>query len=206
MYLCEGSGENEVCLIEDVCLVGEGIRGLLRERTRRMVEKGVTGGSSGQYQRHWKRWLGFLGTLPLSERPDEFLLEVNDENDKVIILMAFLAYVVEELNIRGSKEVGGVLSGLRFEWNRQCLNSAIFEDPRVGAAKQGARLTTEEMREYAYKSKETRKLPVCTDMVAVMVEREIVRRIRLQCTRIIFQGDLHRGCSSVRYGVTTRQC
>ena len=152
--------------MEDVCFVGEGIRGLLRERTRRMVEKGVTGGSSDQYQRQWKRWLGFLGTLPSSERPDNVLVEVHDENDKILILMAFVSYLVEELKIRGSKEVGGVLSGLRFEWNRQCLPSAFFEDPRVGAAKQGSRLTTGEMREYACKSKETRKLPVCTEMVS----------------------------------------
>ena len=135
------------------------------------MEKGVTGGSSGQYQRHWRKWLGFLETLPREERPDEYLRQLEDENDKVMILMAFVVYVVEDLKIRGSKEVGGVLSGLRFEWNCQCLDSGFFDDPRVGAAKQGARLTTTEMREYAARSKETRKLPVCTEMVVWLRER-----------------------------------
>ena len=147
------------------CCVGGGIRKLLGERTRRVVEKGVTGGSGGQYKRHWKKWLNFLETLPMSERPDEYLERVRDRDDKVMILMAFVAYLVEDLQIRGSKEVGGVLSGVRFEWNCQGLESGFFEDPRVGAAKQGSRLNTEEMRDQVVRSLETRKLPACTIII-----------------------------------------
>jgi hypothetical protein len=130
-----------------------------------MVEKGVTGGSCGQYKNHWNKWVRFLQTLPEEERPEEHLRDVEDREDKVMFIIGFIGYLVEELKIRGAKEVSGVISGVKFEWHRRGLESGFFEDSRIKAAKQGARLTTEEMRIAARRSSETRKLPAFVDMI-----------------------------------------
>jgi len=64
-----------------------------------------------------------------------------------------------------------VVSGVRFQWKKEGMESGFFEDPRVRAAKQGARLTPEQMRSWSRKSREKRKLPICTEMIQWMRDK-----------------------------------
>jgi hypothetical protein len=143
----------------------------MKERAKGMVKKGVTGGSATQYQGHWRKWLDFLGTIEEENRPDEYLVEVTEEEEKVMFLMGFAWYVSEVLGVKGAKEVSGVVSGVRFQWKKEGMESGFFEDPRVRAAKQGARLTPEQMRSWSRKSREKRKLPICTEMIQWMRDK-----------------------------------
>ena len=136
-----------------------------KARAGRLVAKGVTEGSEGSYKRHWKKWVRFLETVPEEERPDRYLVELESREDKVMCLAGFIGYLIEELNVKGAKEVGMVLSGVRFGWNREGVESSFFEDSRLHAVKQGARLSTGEMREHVERAGERKKIPASNDMI-----------------------------------------
>ena len=146
-------------------LAGGEARDALIERSRRAIEKGVTKGSSQQYDRQWRRWTGFLQLIPYEWRPSELLREVSDRDEKVLYLTAFIDYLIMDLEVKGHKEVSEVISGVRFKWACEGLGSEFFEDHRVKAAKKGGRLTTQEMRAQVDKSNQNRKIPACKEML-----------------------------------------
>ena len=65
----------------------------------------------------------------------------------------------------GSSEVGSVLSGLKFQWKRRCINSDFFANGALIQAKHGARLTTDEIREAALVNEQKKLLPAVVQMV-----------------------------------------
>ena len=138
------------------------------ERSRRAIEKGVTKGSSQQYGKQWKRWIGFLQVIPHECRPSELLKEVGDYDEKVLYLTAFIDYLITDLEIKGYKEVSEVISSIRFRWSCEGEVSDFFEDHRVKAAKKGGRLTTQEMRVQVDQSNQNRKVPACKEMLVWM--------------------------------------
>jgi hypothetical protein len=161
--ICGGETRGRIDLM--YIRVGKRVPAWVRERGKSMVRKGVTGGSAIQYKGHWSKWADFLGSIAEEDRPDEYLEEVVEAEDKVMFIMGFIWYLVEELGIKGAKEVSGVVSGVRFQWKKEGVDSSFFEDHRVRAAKKGARLTTEQMRAWARKSRDNRKLPAFWGMV-----------------------------------------
>ena len=131
----------------------------------RAVARGVTRGSSDQYERQWRKWTSFVRSLQEDIRPDNLLQSVEGKDEKVLYLMAFIDHVTMDLGVKGYKEVSEVVSGIRYKWAMAGIDSEFFEDQRVKAAKKGARLTTEEMREAVEKSSQNRKLPACREMM-----------------------------------------
>ena len=100
-------------------------------------------------------------------RPQLFLQDVESERDKVKWIVLFIAYLGEQ-GVRGSRNVGKVLSGLKFHWKGNLVDAAFFESVVVKQAKQGTRLTTEEVREKAIADDERRLLPVFVQMMIAM--------------------------------------
>lgn len=125
----------------------------------------MTKGSLGEYRRQWKKWQGFLGTVAIERRPQEYLENVGGVEAKVKWLILFVDYLKNTLGVTGSQAVGGVLSALKFYWKCRCLDCDIFESEALAQAKQGARMTTEEIREAALVKELTKKLPAVVEMV-----------------------------------------
>ena len=144
--------------------------GVSEERRRAvgdLVKKGVTLGSSAAYGTQWKKWNAFLATIPEDERPDQLLRNVERGDDKVLWLSLFISHLVKS-GMRGTKEVSGVISGIRWKWHCEVMDSHFFDDPRIYAAKQGARPSTEEIRAAAERMTDNRKLPIFIEMIMVM--------------------------------------
>jgi hypothetical protein len=127
-----------------------------------LVGSSITMGSSDDYSRHWKKWLDFLGTIEVERRPQEYLEDVGEVGAKVKWLVLFIDYLK---NVVRTQDVGGVLSGVKFQWKRRCLDCDFFKNGAVAQAKQGARLTTDQIRETALRKERTKILPAIVEMV-----------------------------------------
>lgn len=103
----------------------------------------------------------------MERRPQLFLQDVVSEIDKVKWIVLFIAYLGEQ-GVRGSRNVGNVLSGLKFHWKGNLVDAAFFESVVVKQAKKGTRLTTKEVREKAIADDERRLLPAFVQMMIAM--------------------------------------
>lgn len=131
----------------------------------RMVGKGVTELTADAYERNWRKWLEFLESVEEGWRPDAMLKEVVDGEDKAKWLAIFVGHLVEEKGIRGEEKIGQILSGLRFKWKARGMESEFFESALVRGVKQGARLTTEELKAAQDGAAKKRMLPAFLEMV-----------------------------------------
>jgi hypothetical protein len=135
------------------------------ERSRITKEKGITKGSSKQYERQWKRRTVFLQVIPYECRPGELLSEVSNCDEKVLYWTALIDYLIMDPKIEGYKGTSEVVSDVRFKWSCEGFWSRFFEDHRVKVAKKAVRLTTQEMRAQIDKSDQNWKVPACKDML-----------------------------------------
>ena len=133
-----------------------------------IVSKSITVGSGVQYKRHWNKWKDYLGTVEPERRPQMFLQDVMAVGDKVKRLVLFVAYLRDIRGVIGSKPLGGVMSGVRFHWKQQGLDSAFFDDAVLLQAKKGGRETTDELREEAWVSEGNALIPAFVEMVIQM--------------------------------------
>ena len=133
-----------------------------------LVGSSITMGSSDDYSRHWKKWLDFLGTIEVERRPQEYLEDVGEVGAKVKWLVLFIDYLK---NVVRTQDVGGVLSGVKFQWKRRCLDCDFFKNGAVAQAKQGARLTTDQIRETALRKERTKILPAIVEMVIYLRDK-----------------------------------
>ena len=129
-----------------------------------LVGSSVTRGTSDDYARHWRRWQEFLGTIAVERRPQEYLEGVGDVGAKVKWMVLFIDYLKNVVGM-GAQEVGGVLSGVKFQWKRNCLDCDFFSSGAITQAKQGARMTTDQIRAAALRKEETKILPAVVEMV-----------------------------------------
>jgi len=83
---------------------------------------------------------------------------------KVKWLVLFVDYLKTARGIVGSSEVGSVLSGVKFQWKRRCINDDFFANGALIQAKHGARLMTEEIRAAALVKEQTMILPEVVEM------------------------------------------
>ena len=67
-----------------------------------------------------------------------FLQDVKLESDKLKWIVLFIAYLSEQ-GVRGGKRIGNVLSGLKFHWKGNFVDTAFLESTVVKQAKQGTR-------------------------------------------------------------------
>jgi len=133
-----------------------------------MVSKGVTELTAVSYGRSWKKWEEFISSVEEGWRPDMMLLDVDDNADKAKWLAIFVGYLVEMKGIRGEEKIGQVLSGIRFRWKSQGMNSEFFDSTLVKSTRQGARLTTDELKVSQDGAAGKRMLPAFVEMVLEM--------------------------------------
>lgn len=131
----------------------------------RMVSKGVTELTAGGYGRSWRKWCEFLESVEEGWRPDDMLSNVKEAGDKAKWLAIFVGYLVEVKGVRGEEKVGQILAGVRFKWKAMGLDSEFFESALLKGAKQGARLTTDELKVAQDSAAERRMLPAFLEMV-----------------------------------------
>ena len=127
----------------------------------------VTVGSEKSYVRQFNKWRAFLATVKIERRPQLFLQDVNTEEQKAKWIALFIVYLGKQ-GVRGPRDVGGVLSGLKFHWKANGIDDTCLESQLVKQAKKGTRLTTMEVREKAMADEEKRLMPVFVQMMIVM--------------------------------------
>ena len=144
------------------------------DEMKKMVLRSVTGGTKEGYEGEVRKWKEFLLTIDEWRRPDEYLrgVESGEEKSKWVIL--FVAYLYTIIGVRGSKEVGRIISALRFQWNVQGLETGFFDSSVLTAAKRGARRTPDEARTEGERVEEMRILPICLEIVRSMRNRLFV--------------------------------
>ena len=134
----------------------------------RMVERSVTVGTREGYERSWKKWVAFLGTVEERSRPDMYLDNLSTDEGKGKWMAMFIAYLHEVLGIRGKKTVHAVLTGVRFHWKKTGRSDSFFASSLLSQVAKGARRTTEELRERAEEEESERMLPAFIEMMMVM--------------------------------------
>ena len=140
-----------------------------QERTiGRLVRKSVTVSSGKGYDRQWRRWVEFLETVEEPQRPHLYLQDVGSEEDRAKWVVLFIADLMERHGVRGSKAVGNILAGLKFQWKEKGLTCEFLDSEVVKQAKNGTRLTTSEIRRAAERDEETRLIPVFVEMLIAM--------------------------------------
>ena len=123
-------------------------------------------GSSDGYRRSWKKWLDFLQTVAVERpRPQEYLENVAGGEAKVKWLILFVSYLKKTRGVPDAKSISGVLAGLKFMWKCRCLDCDFFASKALAQARQGARMTTDEMREAAWEAEQTKILPAIVEML-----------------------------------------
>ena len=138
------------------------------EKMENLIQSGVTRGSLQAYRGHWNKWINFLGTIPATRRPDEYMEKEKGREEKVRWLVLFVAYLYDVIGIRGSKKVSQVLSALRLFWHSKMLGSDFFDDSALTAAKKGGRHTLAEAKNEVERREATQKLPAFLEMVLAM--------------------------------------
>ena len=133
-----------------------------------MVGRSVTLLSADGYKRHWNKWIDFLGTVAAHRRPQMFLQDEREIQDKVKWLVLFAAYLRDVRGVTGSQPIGEVMSGLRFQWKQKGFENEFFDDGVLRQAKKGGRQTTDELREGAWISDKSALLPAFVEMVIQM--------------------------------------
>ena len=120
------------------------------------------------YTRQWDKWVEFLGTVESDRRPQTFLQDVEAGVDKAKWIVLFIAFLMEQKGVRGAKNVGGILAGLKFQWKAKGMDCEFMESEIVKQAKHGTRLTTGELRDAAKRDEGTRCIPAFVEMMIAM--------------------------------------
>ncbi|KAJ1405073.1 hypothetical protein B484DRAFT_404565, partial [Ochromonadaceae sp. CCMP2298] len=124
----------------------------------------VTAGTTIDYERGWKLWRSCLLTLDTPRRPDEYLRLVQEDENKVRLMLLFAMSLYSEKAWRG-RQITRLFAHVAHFLRIAFAPISFLKHPIVGAARLSVRHSPAEMRVFLTAKSKRALAPMCIEML-----------------------------------------